>query len=54
MYGHKRVYMLGWIWFGVWSFITGFSYTSNNIFFSICRAFQGIGKSRLFPIESQV
>jgi MFS family permease len=49
MYGHKRIYLIGWFWFSMWSLITGFSYASDNIFFSICRAFQGIGK---FPPAS--
>ncbi|KAF2681417.1 MFS general substrate transporter [Lentithecium fluviatile CBS 122367] len=49
MYGHKRIYLIGWLWFSVWSLISGFSYTSNNIFFSICRAFQGIGPALLVP-----
>ncbi|KAF2189035.1 MFS general substrate transporter [Zopfia rhizophila CBS 207.26] len=49
MYGHKRVYIIGWAWFSVWSLISGFSYTSGVIFFSICRAFQGIGPALLVP-----
>lgn len=43
MYGHKRVYLFGWLWFSVWSLITGFSYLSNSIVFSTLRALQGIG-----------
>ncbi|KAF2111442.1 major facilitator superfamily-domain-containing protein [Lophiotrema nucula] len=49
MYGHKRVYLFGWAWFALWSLVTGFSYASNIIFFSICRAFQGIGPALLIP-----
>ncbi|KIW07398.1 uncharacterized protein PV09_02241 [Verruconis gallopava] len=50
MYGHKRIFILGWTWFALWSFITGFSYTSSNIIlFSVCRAFQGIGPALLVP-----
>lgn len=44
MYGHKRVYLFGWLWFSVWSLITGFSYSSNSIVFSTLRALQGIGE----------
>lgn len=49
MYGHKRIYLIGWLWFSIWSLICGFSYTSNHIFFSTCRAFQGIGPALLIP-----
>lgn len=45
MYGHKRIYLLGWLWFSVWSLITGFAYPSNAIIFSVFRACQGIGES---------
>lgn len=43
MYGHKKIYLIGWLWFSVWSLILGFCYKSHHILFSICRAFQGIG-----------
>lgn len=49
MYGHKKIYTIGWLWFGIWSIITGFSYTSNHIMFSVCRALQGIGPALLVP-----
>ncbi|KAH7139054.1 major facilitator superfamily-domain-containing protein [Dendryphion nanum] len=49
MYGHKRIYLIGWLWFAVWSLISGFSYTCGSIFFSICRAFQGIGPALVVP-----
>ncbi|CAI6341363.1 unnamed protein product [Periconia digitata] len=49
MYGHKKIYLIGWLWFAAWSLVTGFSYCSNNIFFSICRAFQGIGPALVVP-----
>ena len=49
MYGHRRVFLVGWAWFGVWSLITGFSYKSGIVFFSTCRAIQGIGPALLVP-----
>lgn len=50
MYGHKKLFMIGWIWFALWSLICGFSYTTSNVvFFSVCRAFQGIGPALLVP-----
>ncbi|KAJ4355535.1 uncharacterized protein N0V89_003552 [Didymosphaeria variabile] len=49
MYGYKKIYLIGWLWFSIWSIITGFSYTSNHIMFSACRALQGIGPALLIP-----
>lgn len=49
MYGHKRVFLIGWAWFCIWSLITGFCYKSGVILFSICRAFQGMGPALLVP-----
>ncbi|OAG03103.1 MFS general substrate transporter [Paraphaeosphaeria sporulosa] len=49
MYGHKKIYLIGWLWFAIWSIITGFAYTSNHVMFSICRALQGIGPALLVP-----
>lgn len=50
MYGHKTIFVIGWVWFAILSVITGFSYKSQDIIlFSICRALQGIGPALLVP-----
>ena len=49
MYGHKKIFLVGSIWFGVWSLIAGFSVYSGTILFSICRGFQGIGPALMVP-----
>ncbi|KAL3424697.1 Drug resistance protein [Phlyctema vagabunda] len=54
VYGHKKIFVIGYIWYGLWSLIAGFSiYVNSNqgghVFFSICRAFQGIGPALLLP-----
>ncbi|KAF2400852.1 MFS general substrate transporter [Trichodelitschia bisporula] len=49
MYGHKRVFMFGWLWFGIWSLIAGFGYSQGPIFFSVARGFQGIGPALVVP-----
>lgn len=49
MLGHKRVYIIGWLWYAVWSIITGFTFKSSSVVFTICRAFQGIGPAFLVP-----
>ncbi|KAL9056375.1 MAG: hypothetical protein Q9162_002966 [Coniocarpon cinnabarinum] len=49
MYGHKKMFLFGWVWFGVWSFIAGVSIYSGSTLFNLARAFQGIGPATLVP-----
>ncbi|SCW02139.1 LAFE_0E15038g1_1 [Lachancea fermentati] len=49
LFGHKKFFVLGFLWYGLWSLLAGFSVYSNQIFFDICRAFQGIGPAFLLP-----
>jgi MFS family permease len=49
VYGHKLLFVIGFLWFGLWSLIAGFSVWSNPRFFDCCRAFQGIGPALLLP-----
>ena len=49
MYGHKKMFVIGWTWFALWSLISGFSVYSGSILFSITRAFQGVGPAMLVP-----
>ncbi|OZJ04695.1 Drug resistance protein [Bifiguratus adelaidae] len=50
MYGHKLMFVLGFLWFGLWSLIAGVSvYSGSSIFFDICRALQGIGPAFTLP-----
>lgn len=44
MFGHKKVYLIGWLWFAASSCITGFAYRCGDIVFSTLRALQGIGE----------
>ncbi|KAF2814062.1 major facilitator superfamily MFS-1 [Mytilinidion resinicola] len=47
MYGHKRIFIFGWLWFSFWSIICGFS--KSTIMLSAFRAMQGIGPALLVP-----
>ncbi|KAF1989977.1 major facilitator superfamily transporter [Aulographum hederae CBS 113979] len=48
--GHKRIFVFGYAWLGVWSGFAGFSvYPGRQIFFDVCRAMQGIGPALLMP-----
>ncbi|KAK3682323.1 major facilitator superfamily-domain-containing protein [Podospora appendiculata] len=49
LYGHKRMLVIGYLWYAVWSAIAGLAVYSNVIMFDICRALQGIGPSILLP-----
>ncbi|KAJ5935516.1 hypothetical protein N7466_005063 [Penicillium verhagenii] len=49
VYGHRLMFMIGFVWFAVWSLLAGFSVWSNPRFFDCCRAFQGIGPAFLLP-----
>lgn len=49
VYGHRLLFIIGFLWFGVWSILGGFSVWSTPIFFDCCRAFQGIGPALLLP-----
>ncbi|KAJ5730664.1 uncharacterized protein N7483_005172 [Penicillium malachiteum] len=49
VYGHRRLFIIGFSWFSLWSLLAGFSVYSNEIFFDCCRALQGIGPAMLLP-----
>lgn len=49
MYGHKKMFIVGWIWFSLASLITGFSYVGGPIMLATCRGLQGIGPALLVP-----
>ncbi|KIW78101.1 hypothetical protein Z517_07934 [Fonsecaea pedrosoi CBS 271.37] len=50
LYGHKRLFLVGYFWFALWSMIAGFAVFSRSlIFFAFCRGMQGIGPAILLP-----
>jgi MFS family permease len=61
VYGHKRLFVIGWLWFAITSLGAGLNprmqgsadktrnVESEEIFFCICRALQGIGPALLMP-----
>ena len=46
-FGHKYVYIFGWIWMAIWSLISGFAH--NIILFDFARAMTGVGGGALVP-----
>lgn len=50
MYGYRRCFVGAYIWFAISSLMTGVSvYSSSFIFYSLCRALQGIACAMLVP-----
>ena len=50
MFGHKRLFIGGFLWYGLWSLVTGFSaFSHSQIFFDFTRAMQGIGPAMMVP-----
>ncbi|KAJ3003365.1 hypothetical protein HKX48_001796 [Thoreauomyces humboldtii] len=48
--GYKKVFMAGFLWFGIASLATGFSvYAKNTILFDVLRTLQGLGPAFLLP-----
>ncbi|KAL8803850.1 MAG: hypothetical protein Q9182_002906 [Xanthomendoza sp. 2 TL-2023] len=47
--GHKRLFIIGFAWFGIWSILAGLSVYVHAIFFDFCRGMQGIGPAILLP-----
>lgn len=55
LFGHKKIFIIGFLWFALWSFIAGFAEIvqsgggQGTVFFCFSRAMQGIGPSLLVP-----
>ncbi|KAI4125169.1 MAG: hypothetical protein LQ338_004424 [Usnochroma carphineum] len=49
LFGHKRMFVIGFSWFSLWSVLCGLSVYVDEIFFHFCRAMQGIGPAILLP-----
>lgn len=50
LFGHKKLFVIGYAWGALWSLIAGFSVWSNSLpFFAFCRAMQGIGSAMVLP-----
>ncbi|CCG22997.1 hypothetical protein CORT_0D01490 [Candida orthopsilosis Co 90-125] len=50
LYGYKKLYIIGYLWFGVFSLLCGFTgFTTSNVFLSTMRGLQGIGPAIMMP-----
>ena len=49
VYGYKRMLIIGFSWFSIWSMIAGLAVYSNHVLFNFARVFQGIGPAICLP-----
>jgi len=46
-FGHKYVFLFGWVWMAVWSLVSGFAH--DLVLFDFARAMTGVGNGALVP-----
>lgn len=49
VFGYKKMLIIGFVWFSLWSVIAGVSIYSNYVLFVFSRVFQGIGPALCLP-----
>ena len=49
VFGHRKIFIIGYVWLALSSLLTGFSVYSGSILFDILRGLQGIGPALLLP-----
>ncbi|RMZ85861.1 hypothetical protein DV737_g447, partial [Chaetothyriales sp. CBS 132003] len=49
LYGHRRVLLVGYAWFGVWSIVAGLAVYSGSVLFIFARVLSGVGPSLMLP-----
>lgn len=49
LFGWKRMLVIGYIWFALWSLVAGLAWYSNHVLFVFARVFQGIGPAICLP-----
>ena len=49
MFGYKKLLIIGFSWFAVWSLVAGLAVYSNHVLFVFARVLQGIGPAITLP-----
>lgn len=49
VFGYKRMLLIGFSWFSLWTLIAGLSVYSNHVLFNFARTMQGIGPAICLP-----
>lgn len=48
-FGYHTMFVIGFVWFGIWSMVAGVSVYSNSVLFIFARTAQGLGPAMLLP-----
>ncbi|KAI4209364.1 MAG: hypothetical protein LQ351_007696 [Letrouitia transgressa] len=49
VFGYKKMLLIGFCWFSLWTLVAGLSIYSNHVLFNFARALQGIGPAICLP-----
>lgn len=49
VFGYKRMLLIGFSWFSLWTLVAGLSVYSNHVLFNIARTLQGMGPAICLP-----
>ncbi|ETI28461.1 hypothetical protein G647_00910 [Cladophialophora carrionii CBS 160.54] len=49
MFGYKRMLLIGYAWFSIWSLVAGLAIYADHVLFVFARVLQGIGPAILLP-----
>ena len=49
VYGYKKMLIVGFSWFSVWSMVAGLAVYSNHVLFNLARVLQGVGPAICLP-----
>ena len=49
VFGYKRMLIIGFSWFSIWSMVAGLAVYSDHVLFNFARVFQGIGPAIVLP-----
>ncbi|KAM0425862.1 hypothetical protein ACHAPT_008800 [Fusarium lateritium] len=48
-FGHKKMFVIGMVWYSLWSLVAGLSVYSTHVLFTFARVFQGMGPALTLP-----
>ena len=49
VFGYKKMLLIGFLWFSLWTLVAGLSVYSNHVLFNFARTLQGIGPAICLP-----
>ncbi|KAK7427995.1 multidrug-resistance type transporter aminotriazole resistance [Neonectria magnoliae] len=49
VFGYKRLFLIGFVWFAIWSMVAGLATYADHVLFIFARVLQGIGPAIIMP-----